>query len=232
MQDSYQKEGANRSRAALLQLPPLAPFRLQLSGGVRQNSTPGERSLVGLIDASAQPHRYLQISGAIRLRDATQASGAADPADVDTYDLKLALSPWKQLRLTGSVTQNPEATDSSVKRLLQRNIGLEADLGLFSMHGKIGLEENYPTAQTSDTTDLGFDLRITRWDTLTTGFQAHNLFTNLLVGDNTYTLGFTHHLGSAFDLTLSGALTTHDINGRLDAGQNEVKAQAKVGLHF
>jgi len=132
----------------------------------------------------------------------------------------------------GDFARNPDAPGGSVQRVDRQSVGLQATLGMFAFRGKYGIENDYLNSKFSNTADIGLDLRLTRWDTLTTAFKLQNLLDTTLSGQTTYQLGFTHKMGSAFDLSLSGMLTTYDQYGRLDPDKTEMKAQAQLGVHF
>jgi hypothetical protein len=231
-EDVYQKDGVIRNRSALLNLPPLTRSQLTLSGGVQQNSAPGHELNVGLINATAHPLRYLEFGGGARLRDGNLGANMPDPNAVNTYTASLAVTYLKKFKITGDVTRNPEATDGTVQRLDRQSLGLQADLGLIALRGQYGYENDYVNSRLNNTTDLSLDLRLSRYDTLTTGFKLQSLFDQSLSGQTSYQLGFTHHMGSLFDLTLSGMVTTYDQDVRVDPDRTELKAQAKLGLHF
>lgn len=225
MEDRYRIDGTQRRREAMLQLPSLTRLRVQLSGGVRQQSTTTSVQTTGILDAVANPLKPMQLNGAFRWHDSKTAS-------IASYDVRMTLKPWNRVRFLAGTVRNPEDDDGSVRSLVRRNLGWEADLGLVGFRGKYAIEEDIRKALVTDSAELGLDLHLTPWDTLNTGYQARNLFMGLLTGDITYSLGFTHRLGSAFDLSLTGLLTQHNASVHTDVNQNEYQAQAKLGLHF
>ncbi len=232
LEDKYQRDGVQRNRAAIVALPPLPLGQLQISGGVKQTSTPGHELNTGLLDATARPFRYVEFTGAARLRDGTLAGNEPDPNAVDTYNAQLALTPWRKVKLTATMVQNPEANDGTITRVFRHGLGLQSDLGFLSLHGQYAFENAYLTSTLNQSAELGLDLHLTRWDTLSTGIKAQNVFDTILSSQIEYQLGFTHHLNTLFDLSLSGSMTTYDQDGRMDPDRTEMKAQAKLGLHF
>jgi hypothetical protein len=231
LEDQYDKDGVSHNRSALIDLPPLRAGQLHLSGGVQQNSAPGKDLNVGLINATAHPLRYVELTGGARLRDGVIGDNTPDPNAVNTYTGSLALTPWKKIKLTSDLAHNPEGGDGTVQRLDRQNVGLQADIGLLSLHGKYGYENDYVNTRLTNTADIGLDLRVSRWDTLTTGFKLQSLYDKTMLGQVTYQVGYTHRMSSIFDLTLSGLYTTYD-QLSIDPDRAEMKAQAKLGLHF
>jgi hypothetical protein len=231
-EDRYQSDGVVRNRSALIDLPPLAFGQLHFSGGIQQSSTPGKELNVGLLNLAAKPLPYIEFSGATRLRDGTLGANLSDPNVVNTYSASLAVAPIKSFKITGNFARNPEAADGAVQKLDRQALGLQAQLGFVAVHGQYGIESDYVNTRINNTADLGVDLHLTKWDTLTTGLKLNNLYDKTYSGQTTYQLGFSHRFGTVFDLTLSSLLTTYDQDGRIDPDRTEVKAQAKLGLHF
>ncbi len=231
-EDIYQDGGAQRRREALVELPAIALVRTQLSGGVQQIGSVGKEQIVEILNAKSRPFRYLEVNGGAKLRQGTLADNVPDPSIVSTYNLKFSISPSRLLKLTGSVIHNPEGDSGAIKRLLSHSIGLESDLGLLLFKGQYGVENEYMTARLSNMLNLGVDLRLTKWDMLTTGLEGRSLFDKDLTSSMTYRVGFTHRLGSAFDFNVSGSYRQNALNGNPTADRPEIKAEAKVGLHF
>jgi hypothetical protein len=231
-EDRFQDSGATRSREALIELPPLPIGKTQLSGGVRQFSAPGKELLVGLIDARSQPLRYVDIAGTARLRDGYLNSNTPDTDQVNTYRIKMSLTPLKQLQLTGLLVHNPESDDGMVKRTLSRAFGLESEWGFIKFHGQVGVDEEYLKARLSNTMELGMDVRLTKSDTISTAFQGTSVLDKDKMGTSIYRLGYTRKLATGVDLTLSGIMTRYSLNGADNPDKQELKGEARVGLKF
>jgi hypothetical protein len=229
LSDRYTKDGVYRNGEALVELPRLPFGQTQISGGVQISREPGVERATGLLSASARPYRYLEVAGDARLRDGALADDRPDPTLLNTYGIRLNYAPSKRLKLTGGVTRNPEQ-GGSVQRAQRNSFGLESDWGLFALHGQVGLDEDLLTTHFTDSSEFGLDLRLTRFDTFTTGFKGINFFDHTAAGTNTYLLGFTHRLGSLFDVSLNGSLV-HSTN-TADSAKPEIKTEAKLGLHF
>jgi hypothetical protein len=233
--DTLSPLSAQRSREALVELPTLGFAGLKLSGGVRQTSVPGQEVMTGLVDASLRPQRYLQVTGTLRLRDGTLMDSTPDPNTPDTYGLKVALSPWKQFSLTGSVTRNPENGDGTVRLTQAQALGLETQLGCIQFKGQYSSENPYQLLQTmtrQNTLDLTVGLRLSRFDTLTTSYQDQFSADSTLSDILSYQINFTHHLGSAVDLMLGGTMTVNNTTNLVQPDKTDLKAEAKLNLHF
>jgi len=229
-QDQFQPGGVNRNREATLVLPPLPIANTQITGGVKQTSSPGTERTVGQVDATTHPSRILEISGGARIRDGYVNNATPNPNAVNTYNVNVSLAPLKTLKFTSGLALNPEATGGDVRKTFARTFGLETTLGILKFTGKYGLESEYLTTRQSNLLQLGLDLRLTKWDTLTTGFEGNSDFD--LTGSTIYRLGFTHRMGAAFDLSFDGSMTLRNLNGAPVPDGPELKAEAKVGLHF
>ena len=227
--DHFDKDGLKRSREARIELPRLKAGQTQLSGGVQTSDDPSGRRMVGVLSANSRPFRALDVTGDARLRDGLLANDTPDLAALNTYALKMKYAPSRRLSLTGDMTVNPEQ-DGGAKRGQRNALGLESDWGLFALRGQVGVDDDFVLARSTDASDLGLDLRLSRRDTLTTGFHAANLFDRSTLGANTYSLGFKRRIGSTFDLMLNGSLT-HATN-TTDTAKPEIKTEAKLGLHF
>ncbi len=234
-EDTLAKEGARRKREASIELPALLYGRMHLSGGAQQNSAPGQERLVGLLDARLQPLSILELTGGLRLRDGTLLkSGSLQPDTdaVDTYDLKMNLTPTRFLKFTGGYARNPELDDGSVRRIDRRTIGAETTFGFVSLRGQYAQDAEYLTTRLNSTSELGLDLHISRRDTLTTSYRLQSLFDKTYSGTGIYLFGFTHRAGSIFDFSLNGTMTNLSGSGRQEDAGPAIKAEAKLGLHF
>lgn len=232
-EDIYQEAGVQRKREALVDLPQLAFGRTQLSGGIQQIDNIGKEQYVGIVNAKSSPIRYLQLDGGAKLRQGTLADNVTpDPDVVNTFKFKFALAPSRFFKLTGDMAHNPEGDGGIVQHTLKQTIGLESDWGLFLFKGQYGTENAYQTANRNSLLNVGVDLRLTKFDTLSTGFEGRSQYDSNVTSTNTYRLGYTHRLGSAFDLSLSGSYTQTMLNGLPSTDKPELRTEAKVGLKF
>lgn len=234
-EDTLAAEGTWRKREASIELPALLYGRMHLSGGAQQNSAPGQERVVGLLDARLQPLSVLELTGGLRLRDGMLLkSGTLQPDSdaVNTYDVKMNLTPTRFLKFTGGYARNPELNDGSVLRIDRRTIGAETTFGFVSLRGQYAQDTKYLTTRLNSISELGVDLHLSRTDTLTTSYRLQSLFDKTYSGTGTYLFGFTHRAGSLFDFSLNGTMTNLTGTGRPEEVGPAIKAEAKLGLHF
>ncbi len=229
VEDRVNKDGQTLTAETNVQLPRLPLAQTQITGGVQYSADPKQERTVGLLSATSKPQRYLEVTGDARIRAGQLADNAPDPTIRNTYGLKLNFAPSKRLRLGGGTIFNPEA-GSGILNGQRNTLNLESDWGFFALKGQMGLDQDYDKAHSSGTSELGLDLRLTRWDVFSTGFRGQGLFDATTPGTGTYLLGFKHRLGSAFDLMLNGEVTRPLLGG--DASKTEIKTEAKLGLRF
>ena len=231
-EDRYRDSGTERLREGMLELPALSFARLRLSGGFRETYGVDADRRTGLLNAELTPLPFLEISGGTRFREGTLANNQADPGFADGYQVKVALAPVKKMRLTGTMSRNPDRDDGTLRRIESQAFGLETEIGSFQFRGQAGLDNEYLASRLTRTMDLNLALRLSRFDTLTTGFQGRLLDGTALSGSSTYLFAYTRRVGPAFDLSLSGKMTRNDGDSVSAADRTEYKAEAKLGVHF
>ena len=232
MQSQVTASGAANTASAMVEVPALTRYQASLSGGLNYSTTPTRSLTVGILDVNTKPLKFLELSGGTRLRDGMLANSAPDPSVLNTYNMKFALGPSRQLKLTGSFSSNPEAADGSVRHALAQMIGLESDFTLLKLSGQFGQEQLYDTPQLANNMKFGLDFRLSKYDLLSTAWEGHSLLTTSLLETSIYRLGYTRKLGSALDLSLSGSMTQQAVNGVFNPASQELKAEAKIGIHF
>lgn len=229
-EERYAADGARRSREALVDLPTLGFGQTQISGGVRMSSDPGSERMTGLLDAKMRPVRYVDISGSVRIRDGMR-DNTPDAELANTYDVQMAFSPVRQFRLTGNMTQNPGLGDS-FRRSQMRALGMETQLGSATFKGKYGFEDEYANARLSRLMEVSLDLRLSRWNSLSAGYQTRSIENGDVTDSLTYLFSFRHDMSSIFNLSLGGSMTMVGRDGRIDSGQTEIRGEAKLGIKF
>ena len=232
IEDRLRADGVRRSREAMLELPPIGGGKTQISGGVRQTSDAGQERLVGLINATSRPLRNVEITGGAQFREGTLAEGSPDPNAVDSYTLKMAMSPAQRLRLYGSLGLNPESGDGVIRRTRMRAVGLETELGSLRLRGQYGQEDEYLTTSLVNTLEMALDLRLSRFDSISAGLQTRSLYKSGWDETNTYLFSYTRRFGSLFDFSLSGAMTLRSQNHVTDWNNADMRADAKIGVRF
>ncbi len=232
IQSTLAPTGVSNTSSASIELPPLPVAQTKITAGLSRKSDPTRTQTVAQLDASARPNKFLELNGGARIRDAYLANSTPDPNTVNTYNLKVLFGPSKLIKLTGNIAANPENTDGTIRRAISHGIGLESDFKLFKFSGLYGYEQEYMSSKLTNSLVLGFDLRFGAKDTLTTGWEGKSLFDSVLNETSIYRLGFTHRLSSGLDLSLSGSMTQTAVNGISAATGPDLKAEAKIGLHF
>lgn len=173
---------------------------------------------------SVKPIDFLEVSGGYKTRQATGAD------NVDSKSMKLALDPVKFLNLTGQYTYNPEDCNGQVLSLESKSLGVAMKLGVMSLSGAYTQNLEYVLGRTSQEKSLGMRLRMFGNGQLNTGYKIATLMGGLQLATETYTLGYTHDIGSAFNMSLLGEMV-HRAQDDIDQ-KDEYKASAKLGMKF
>jgi hypothetical protein len=209
----------------------MALLKSKLSGGVRWSGLPGAERRTTLIDGSLRPLRYMEMKGGARFRDT--ASGPADSPDrLNTYRLNVALAPWNGLKLTGGYQRNPDSDDGSIRQVDAKSIGLETEVGRLRLRSSYGTEEEYASDRNMNLLELGADWKFSNYTLLSAVYQTRATLSDTLLGSDSYRLTFSHRVGSAFDLSLSGVMNLKSQNRQINWTDAEMRAEAKVGLRF
>ncbi|MCS6775105.1 MAG: hypothetical protein NZ557_01045 [Chthonomonadaceae bacterium] len=230
LEERYTQEGAYRNREAHVELPVLPFAQTQVTGGVRAADDPTGDRLIGLLDVRMRPNRHMELTGNARLRSGMR-NGLPDTDLADTYVATLAITPNPQLRLTAGFTQNPGLNDT-FRRASLRSIGLETRFGNASLRGKYGVEDEYVAARLARIAEMALDLRLSRWHSLTTGYQTRSFYGADWLTEDTYSFAFRHELGARFNLSLGGSMTLHGRNGTVDNSRTEIRGEARLGVRF
>lgn len=232
VQSSITPTGVSNSSSAQVEIPNLPVAQASVTGGISHTTDPTRTRTVALLDASAKPSKFLEVSGGARLRDAYLSDNTPDPTSANTYNMKFLFGPSKLVKLTGSVASNPEGSDGTIHHSFAHTVGLESDFHLLKFTGQYGYEQDYTTAKLTNNMLLGVDLRVTAYDTFSTIWEGHSILDTALSETSIYRLAFTHKLGTLVDVSLSGSMTQTALNGINSPNGAELKAEAKIGLHF
>ncbi len=231
VQQSLQTGTAQQSDVQANLQAPLFHGKVQFNSGIEQHNQVGTGSTTGIFALSTQPLQQLHLSGYVHLRWQQGALAPASTSLPNSYAMNMTLQPASPIQITGGFVRNPETNGIPVQAL-QENVGLQANLGLFSLQTSLQLQNSGNTALNSNTGMLGLSLHLTRYDTFTTDYLAHNLLLNTPAGDQTFKFGYTHNMGNDFSLSLAAAVNTYDYNGRLNPAATQYNAQAQLSLHF
>ncbi len=170
------------------------------------------------------PSRYLEVSGEYRDRETTALN------DINSKSFQMAVGPKQTFRVTGHYSLNPEDKDGNINRCESTAVGLQMKLGVLGISSAYAQKEDYMIGQTSMERQLGLSLPMFghgRFDTSVKNAQA---VAGAMNSTTTYTIGYTHIVGSRFDLSLAGELTRYQED--LAMPQQEYKATAKLGIRF
>jgi len=184
----------------------------------------------------------LKLEGSLRDRYHSTQSGAAA---ADTANASFQVRPLGFLTVTGNYSLNPEdpKKPGSVTPTERREYGVKAKLGMFELGGTYAANEllaGTPAdviAKAGGAPEFGemglsLGMRFSPNSQLTGGYK--DTFFNggpAIKGLATYTLGFTHNMGSRFNFSLNGTI----VNNRAivdPSGRTDYKAEAKLGLKF
>ncbi|MGC8668111.1 MAG: hypothetical protein ACP5VE_08365 [Chthonomonadales bacterium] len=220
---------AEHQRSAGLQYTPSR--NLSLSGDILVQSRGRSELLAGGLMATARPFPQFELSGGVRIRDAS-VNGLPDPSIPDTYDLKLAWRVWRDaLHLTAGYADNPDDGKGQILRTHNRSLGFESRLGHLDVAGNYTLQIDDGASAMRSVSDLKLGWRFAPTTSLVTSFrEALTRGTGLDVED-TVSIGFAHRIASELDLSLSGAVTTYERDGVFQPNR-DYRAEAKLALRF
>ncbi|MBI2843974.1 MAG: hypothetical protein HYX78_11295 [Armatimonadetes bacterium] len=198
--------------------------KLRIATAYRE--TNNGQSVTTIRDYSGQvkPAEFLQVSGAYKNRESTSAE------ELNTTSLGLALEPFKTFKITGQYARNPEDKKGNIQRLNSASLGLQMRLGVFGISGGYSEREEYMAGLTSLEKEVGVHVPMFGHGRLTTGLKMAEAVQLAEQSTVTYSIGYTHIIGSSFSLSLAGELTRYEQDLMLQ--QEEYKATAKLGLKF
>ncbi|MDO8586940.1 MAG: hypothetical protein Q7T82_07850 [Armatimonadota bacterium] len=214
------------TREARLQFQPGDWLRLR--GGILTRDAGGEVSTVTDVNALLKPVEFLSLFGGYKSRE------MADPtASVDTVALDLSLNSSKYLKLSGSYQRNPEDEKTGQPLALDSTtVGAETKIGSLSLSGGYSRKSDYAVGSQMCERRLGLGLPVFGHGTLTTGIKRADAYLGYLSRTTTYSLGYTHRIGSSFNLMLSGSMMTSEAEQSAAINKPEYEAEAKLGVKF
>ncbi len=201
----------------------------RLTGSLKINEQEEGRSSVADVNAEAKPLRFLFLAGGMTNRDDTGEDL------LDTTRVRMTLRPTAELSFTGGITLNPE-NEGKVADATRQEFGLAARVGALELGGDYALTTFAPAAL-SDRGDgaqagelsLQLGLRFSRFTRLTSGYKDALYGAPEGRATRAYSLGLSHNVGSAVNLSLSGSMTEDKAQIGAPA---EVKAEGKLGVKF
>lgn len=217
-------ENDNVTKSASLELTPFA--HTQISAGYIYAEDGSHIMTVRDYAAVSKPWRFVTFSGKLRDREAEN-----DEA-VDTKAVQVALSPFDRFVLTGAYQSNPEDAKGLVQLYNATNLGLRLRLGTVGLTTDYCSKEEYAFSRLSDERRFGLDVPVFRNGKLTTGVKLARFLDGSELTTRTYSLGYTHNVGSTFNLSLTGYFTDYRQNKVTLPDRSEYSAEASLGVKF
>lgn len=188
-------------------------------------SSLGTVSRITEVTAVSKPTNFAEFSGMYKQRYATAEEG------LDSVSLALKLSPGGPFTFVGSYVLNPEEK-GVIQRLNSQTLGLQTDMGRLKLKSGYTVRDEYTIARRIESTEFGLDYRISARSLLTTSYRLDRHQEESVLDTSVYSLGFTHRLGSDFNLYLGGKLTTYELDRIYLEDKQEYQAEAKLGIRF
>jgi len=227
--DRYNHHKALHRREASIEYLPGKGF--MLGSNVLYQSEGNHMLFTQGVYASAQPGKYLEITGSVRLRNETGLD-VSELGAPDSYDVKIGVGlPNRTFWLTGGLAQNPENDKGLLLRARTQSIGLQSNWGPFSLKGSYSLQNAYLEARRRTILDVAFAWQPTRTTQIITGFREDAIQDSSLLSTETYSLRLSHRIGTVFDFVLTGAVTMNT-KDRILQTDPDYKAEAKLGIRF
>ena len=177
------------------------------------------------ISAQVTPSSAFAFSGQYRAR-----TGPTPQLDLDTIGTSMMVSPWRYMRLTGSLAINPE-DQGVVQQAIRRSLGAETRLGSLLLNGNVGLEERFG-GDGLLTQQFGVGLSFRRSTQLMAGYQRSQRLGAVAGIDTAYTLQLSRNLGDTFSLALEGEARWSQVAGGADPLRPEYRGSAKLAANF
>lgn len=213
-----------------LSLTPRPTVQLGAGLALRQKGTGGSpdslSTAVASVNGTLRPLSFVEFSGSYKSRMAPAKD--TDIGDLfDTGAARVALSPFKSLRLVGTYAQNPDDDSDALQRLSRKGLGLETTFGALGLSGGYDWSRRYDAPDVEETIHADLGLRFSPATQLTFGFQTRqNALDPSTSQSVAYTVGFTHSLGDRFSLSLNGK------RQQSSASASDYNASANLGMKF
>jgi len=212
-----------------LSLNPRPTVQLGVGLALSQKGTEGSpdslSTAVASVNGAFHPLSFLEFSGSYKRRMASTKD--TDTADLfDTAAARVALSPFKSVRMVGTYAQNPDDTEPP-QRLARKGLGLETTFGALGLSGGYDWSRRYDALDVEETIHADLGLRFSAATQVTVGFQTRqNALDSFSSQAVAYTVGFTHTLGDRFSLSLNGK------RRQSSASPSDYNASANLGMKF
>jgi hypothetical protein len=198
--------------------------KVSLKSSIRQCFDGPAATLVTDCSGAVKPVDGIELAGAYKDRQSTIAE------ELQSKMLRVAIGQANAFRLTGQYVYNPEDNQGKVERSLCQGLGLEMSLGRLGLCGSLRQKDEYLIGRLSFEKEIQLKLAIFRYGRLTTGWKLAEALAATEDAITTYSFGYTHMIGSSFNLSVMGELMRSQREAVL--ADEEYKATAKIGINF
>ncbi len=212
------------TKSAAVELSPLS--NLQISAGYTYAESGAQIMTIRDYAATTKPWGFFSISGSVRDREVVNDSA------LDSKSMQVALSPLNLFTLTGGYQSNPEDKKGQIQTYNATNVGMQMRLGSVGVSTGYSSKDEYMVRRMSDERRIGFDVPMFRNGKLITGVKIARMLDGSEYSTRTYSLGFSHSVGQAFSLSLTGYYTNYMHNNVSMPEKDEYSAEASLGLKF
>ena len=225
---SVSQKGINENddvtKQAAVEMTPFA--NTQVSAGVKYVEAGARVMTIKDYAASAKALNLVSFIGSLRQRDALAEETQ------DTAAMEVAVTPLKSLAVTGGYQSNPEDETGNVQVYNATNVGLRVKFGSVGVTTDYKAKNEYRANKLSDEGNLGVELPVFRAGKLATGVKIARMLDGSSLSTNTYSLGYKHDLGAAFNFSLTGFYTQYMKDKTMLPEQTEYSATANLGVKF
>ena len=176
--------------------------------------------------AELKPWNLLSLNGSYRYRD------SSDTDSPDTSAMSLSLVPTKLFTLTGTYQLNPEDSSGAIQNINSKALSVATQIGSFGLTTKYSCKDEYTLDRFSDEKNVGLVMPFFGNGKLTTGWKMSRLLDGSNTATQTYSLGYSHSVGSDFSLSLTGYYTEYLQNQMVMPDKTEYSAEASLGIKF
>lgn len=198
--------------------------KLKVASSIKEYTDGQQSTTIKDYSGLLKPTDYLEVSGAYKDREDPLAE------NVDSKSLKLAIGASESFKITGQYSCNPEDKKGNIQRLSSSALILEMKIGILGITGGYTEKEDYTAGNMQTDKEVGLNFPLFGNGKLHTGYKLCEAVTAAEQSTETYSIGYTHDLGSRFNLSISGELMRLKQESLLP--DEEYKATAKLGMKF
>ncbi len=212
------------TKGAELQLLPSK--RATLSAACRYAESGPQVLTIYDYSATTKPWDFLNLAGNYRQRDLRDADA------LDSADVRMSLAPARIFSLTGEYQANPEDKNGQVQVFDSQSVGLTTRIGSVGLETNYFQKNEYDDNRLSDERKVGLAVPLFGHGRLTTGYTLGRVLDGSEAASRSYSLGYSHSVGSDFSLSLTGYYTQYLQDKMLQPDKTEVSAEASLGARF